>query len=106
MVHEDRDEPLDRSEQRAVQHHAVALLSRAIDVADVEALRHHEVELDGSALPRSATAVAQDELELRAVDRAVAGLHDIRQAELLDDLPELALRAIPPCIVSEAILRA
>ena len=57
VLDEHREEPLDRSEQRAVDHDRPVALVVGADVVHVEALRHLEVELDRRHLPRAADRV-------------------------------------------------
>jgi hypothetical protein len=92
-------EPLERAVQRAMQHHDLAALPAGVDIAEVEALRHDEVELDGSSLPRAIAAIAEHELELRTVDRAGTGLQLAGQAEARDGGDRRAEAAIRPRVV-------
>ena len=75
VLDEDGEEPLDRAEQRAVDHDRPVPLVVGADVLDVEALRHLEVELDRRHLPRAADRVARLHRDLRAVERAAALVH-------------------------------
>ena len=72
VLDEDREEPLDRAEQRAVDHHRPVALVVGADVLELEALRELEVELDGRELPRATDRVARLHRDLRPVERAAA----------------------------------
>ncbi len=54
-------------------------LSRA-DVGEPEPGRHLEVELDGAALPAAAERVLEVQVDLRPVERAVAGVERVRRS--------------------------
>ena len=69
-----------RAEDRAVEHDRAVLGVVLADVGEVEALGRDVVELDGAQLPLAADAVGDVEVDLRAVERAVARLELVRQA--------------------------
>ena len=75
VLDEHAEEPLDRTEQRAVDHDRAVPLVVGADVVEVEALRHLEVELDRRHLPGPADRVARLHRDLRAVERAAARVH-------------------------------
>ena len=72
VLHEHAEEPLDRAEQRAVDHDRLVALVVGADVLDAEALGRLEVELDGGHLPGAADGVAGLHRDLRAVEGAAA----------------------------------
>ena len=74
MLDQHADEALQRAEDRPVQHDRPVLLAVLADIGRVQPLGQHEVELQGAALPVAADRVAQDELELGAVEGALAGV--------------------------------
>ncbi len=67
-----------------MNHDGALTLSLFVDVFEVEVERHLEVELTVSALPGSAERIAQVEVDLRTVERAVALVYDIGQIEFFE----------------------
>ena len=57
VLEQDREEPLDRTEQRAVDHDRALLLAVAVGVLELEALGQVGVDLDGRQLPGAADRV-------------------------------------------------
>ena len=82
VLDENREEPLDRPEQRAVDHDRLVALVVGADVLHLEALRHLEVDLDRRHLPRAADRVTRLHRDLGAVERAAAFVHDEVEAHL------------------------
>ena len=83
VLGDDADEPLDGAQQRPVDHDGAVLLAVLADILQVEALGHLEVQLDGAALPGPAQGVGQVEVQLGAVEGAVARVEDEVLAHLL-----------------------
>ena len=84
VLGEDADEALDRAEAHTVDHDRAMLLTVRADILEVKALGHLHIELDRAALPGTAEAVLQVEVDLRTVERAVALVDDIGLAELVE----------------------
>ena len=84
VLDQDPAEPLDRSEDRAVDHHRPVPLVVLAHVLHLEALGQREVALHGGQLPEAADRVAEVEVDLRAVERALALGDLVRQAALLE----------------------
>ncbi len=74
VLDQDRDEPLEAAEDGAVDHDRPVLGVVCADVLQVEALGRGVVELDRAALPLAAERVRDVEVDLRPVERAVAGV--------------------------------
>ena len=55
-----------------MQHDRPVLGAVLADIVGIQALGHHEIDLQRAALPVAADGVAQDELELRAIEGAFA----------------------------------
>ena len=72
VLDQDADEALERAEDRAVQHHRPVPRTVLADIGGVEALGQHVVELQRAALPGAADGVLEVELELRAIEGALA----------------------------------
>ena len=77
--------PMKRSMEprhHAVDHNRAALRAVRAGVLQLKALGKLHVELDRAALPGTAEAVGQMEVQLRAVERAVALVDDVALAHL------------------------
>ena len=72
----------------AVNHDRAMLLAVRAGVLELEALGQLHIELNGAALPGTADGVCQMEVELRAVERAVALVDNVVLADLGDGLGE------------------
>jgi hypothetical protein len=76
MLRDDGDESLHAAQDGTVDHHGARF--EAVDVLaavlEVEPLGELEVELDGRALIRAAEAVPHADVDLGAVESAVAGI--------------------------------
>ena len=106
MLSQDADETLDRAEADAMDHNRALTAAVLGDVIQAKVERHLEVELNRAALPGASQAVAQVEVDLRAVERAVALVDDIRHVELLQRLNQAVGRRLPILIAAHAVLRA
>jgi hypothetical protein len=71
VLDQDADEALHRTEGRAVDHHRPVRLVVGAVVGEVEALGQVEVHLHGAELPFAADDVADDEVDLRPVERGL-----------------------------------
>ena len=80
-----------RAHQRAVDHHRPVLGVVGAGVGELEALGHGVVELDRPELPRAADRVGHVQVDLRAVERAVARVELVLEALVV----ERAARAPP-----------
>ena len=105
VLGEDADEALDGAEADAVDHDRAVLLAVGADILEVKALGHLHVELDGTALPGAAEAVFQMEVDLRAVERAVALVDDIGLAELVERGDKAVGRDFPLLVRADMVLR-
>ena len=66
----------------AVNHDRALAAAVHIHILQVEVQRHLEVQLNRAALPGTTEAVAQVEVNLRAVERTVALVDDVGHTEL------------------------
>lgn len=105
VLGEDADEALDRAEAHTVNHDRTVLLAVRADILEIKALGHLHIELDRAALPGTAEAVLQMEVDLRTVERAVALVDDIGLAELVERGDETVGRDRPLLIRADVILR-
>ena len=81
MFDEDSDESLDGSEDNTVDHDRTMLVAVRTYISDIKPLRHLHIQLDRTALPRSADGVFQVEVQFRTVECAVAFVDHIRNAD-------------------------
>jgi hypothetical protein len=77
-----------------------------VGVLELEALRQLEVELDGAALPLAAEAVLQVEVDLGAVEGAVAGVELVVDAHGLECVLQALLGALPVLVGAHGVLGA
>ena len=82
------------------------LLAILADVRQVELLRHLHVVLDRTALPRTADRILEVEVDLRAVERAIALIDDVVEAAVLEGLAQAVRREFPVLIRAHGIIRA
>ena len=95
VLDQDRDEPLEAAEDRPVDDDRPVLGVVGADVFQVEALRRLVIELDRRALPLPADRVGDVEVDLRAVERAVALVERRRAAPRARAPPSAAPRRDP-----------
>ena len=93
MLGDDADEALDGAEHNAVDHDGAVLLAVRAGVLKLEALGQLHVELDGAALPGTAEGVLKMEVQLRAVECAVALIDNVALAHLGDGFLQRLLRS-------------
>ncbi len=86
VLDQHRAEPLEAPEDRAVDHHRPMSLVVVARVLHVEALGKREVALHGGELPEAADRVAEVEVHLRAVERALPLGDAVVEAALLERL--------------------
>ena len=89
-----------------VKHHRRALLAIGAHVECSKPFRQVEVDLQRAALPVAADCIAQNELELRPVERALAGIGRVGQAGRLDRRLQGCLGPVPDRIRADALLRS
>ncbi len=105
MLEQDAHEALDAAQQGAVDHDGPMLFVVGPGVADVQALGHGEVHLDGAALPGAAHDVADVEVDLGAVEGAVAGVEHVVDALAVEHAREDALGQLPDLVRADALGR-
>ena len=76
----------------------------APDVAEPEALRHLDVELDRADLPRAAERVDHVQVDLRPVERAVALVDDVLEPAAVERRLQRALGEVPLLVGAELVL--
>src|SRR3984957_6105929 len=72
VLDQNADKPLQRAEHSPVQHDRGVLLAVLADVAGAEAPRQVEVHLQGAALPGAPDGTPKGELQLGAIEGALA----------------------------------
>ena len=105
MLGQNADEPLDAAENNAVQHNGAVLFAVFAGIGQVKALRHLEVELNGTALPGSAQRIAEVEVDFRSVKRAVALVDFVRLAILFQGMDQGVRRHFPLLVGTHRIFR-
>ncbi len=95
VLDQNTDEALDGAEAHAMQHMGRFLVPSCVRVLQVKVERHLEVELDGAALPCTTERVLQMEVDLRAVERAVALVDLVVLAQLLESGARVFSRKLP-----------
>ena len=86
MLGDDADEPLDGAQHHTVDHDGAVLLAVCAGVFQLEPLGHLHIQLDGAALPGASQGVGQMEVQLGAVEGAVALVDDKVLAHVADGL--------------------
>ena len=105
VLGDNADEALDRAEHHAVDHDRTMLLTVRADILQFKALRQLGVELDRATLPSAAERIGQMEVQLRAIERAVALVDYIVLAHLSDGFLEDILIVLPLLHRTDVILR-
>ena len=95
MLDEQRNEPFEAAENRAVDDHRTVLCVIGADVGEVEALGLHVVELNRRALPLPADGIGDVEVDLRPVKSPVAFVERVRRARRLQRALQLGFGVIP-----------
>ena len=104
VLDEDGHEALDGAEHHAVDHDRAMLLPVLAHIFEVKALRELEVELDGAALPRSADAVLEVEVDLGTVEGAVALVDLVFEPQPFKRRPKRVRRVLPIFIRTHAVV--
>ncbi len=73
------------------------------DVVAAEPFGHREIELDGSALPASLEAVANVEIDLRAVEGSIPRVELVGEVASFESALKRGLRKIPNLIAADAL---
>jgi hypothetical protein len=92
---DDADEAFNRAEDDAVEHDRLDLLALFIDIVAAEAVREVHIELNRAALPSPAHRIAELEVELRAVEGAVARVDFVGMARIFAGLGQRGFGLIP-----------
>jgi hypothetical protein len=95
-------EPLEAAQDGAVQHHRRLSATVRGDVFGIEPGRKLHVHLKGAALPLASDGVAQYEIQLGAVERAVARVQHRLDPGADAGLPQGVLGLIPLRIAADA----
>lgn len=106
VLNQNADEALDGSKAHAMQHDGALLGAVGIHVLQVKVERHLEVELDGTALPGTTERILQVEVDLGAVEGAVALVDLVVHAQLLQSGAQALLGASPVLVRTHGVLGA
>src|SRR5882762_1995304 len=105
VLDEHTDEPLERAEDRAVDHDGALRLSVGVDVLEREAIRLREVELDGRELPASPERVLDVHVDLGAVEGTVAGVQVVGETVGLERVVQGPLGRLPLLVCPHRLRR-
>ena len=104
VLGEHAEEPLDRTEQGAVDHDGAMFGAVGAGVLEVEAFRQVEVELNGRHLPGAAQRVLDLDGDLGSVERGAAGIGYEVESGLSRYLGERVGRDLPGLVVADGLL--
>ena len=103
MLDEDADEPLKAAEDGTMDDDGRLLRVLAIGVGELEPAGQLEVELDGGALPLSAERIDDVEVDLGAVEGAVAVIDDEGDVVGVERPLERGLGLVPECRLAHEV---
>src|SRR3989475_6428517 len=106
VLDQEADEPLQRAEDRAVDHDRSMRPVVLTRVLESEAVGLLEIELDRGALPLAADGVVELDVDFRSVERPPALVDAVRGAAVLERLLERALRLVPGRVGAQLLLGA
>lgn len=106
VLNQNTDEALDGAKAYAVQHNGALLGAVGVHVLQVKVERHLEVELNSTALPGTTERILQVEVDLGAVEGAVALVDLVVHAQLLQSGAQALLGASPVLIRTHGVLGA
>ena len=106
VLNQNTNEALDGAKTYAVQHDGALLGAVGVHVLQVKVERHLEVKLDGTALPGTAERVLQVEVDLGAVEGAVALVDLVVHVQLLQSGAQALLGARPILVRTHGVLGA
>ena len=106
VLNQNTDEALDGAKAYAVQHDGALLGAVGVHVLQVKVERHLEVELHGAALPGTAERVLQVEVDLGAVEGAVALVDLVVHVQLLQSGAQALLGACPVLVRTHGVIGA
>ena len=106
VLDQNTDEALDGAKAHAMQHDGALLGAVGVHVLQVKVERHLEVELHGTALPGTAERVLQMEVDLGAVEGAIALVDLVVHAQLLQSGAQALLGASPVLVRTHGVLGA
>ena len=89
-----------------MNHDWLLLGAVGVNVLKLEVVRQLEVKLDGTALPRTAKAIGQMEVNLRTVESAITLVDHIIDTHRLKCITQALLSALPILIRTHGILWA
>ena len=98
MFDQNAGEPLQRSEDRAVQHHRKVLLAIRADVKRAQSFRQVQIHLQGAALPVTSDGIAQHIFQFWTIERALARIQRIGITGSFHRSYQSRLRLIPDLI--------
>ena len=105
MLDQDGDETLDGSEHGTVDHDGTLLLVGSVDEPQIEAFGKHVIELNCAELVLAADGVANNEVDLRAVEGPLPLGNPERGSPVLQGAAEIVFGTVPQPVVPGAVHR-
>src|SRR5271154_1989349 len=105
MLKQDADKPLERAEDRTMDHHRTLLDAGAGGEAQVEALGHVEIKLDSGKLPFTLERVGDISFDLRPVKSTFAGVQFVGEAGAVHRRAEHRFGAPPALFAAKMLVR-
>ena len=105
MLDQHAHEPLERTRDRAMDHHRPFLFSVGIGILELEALRQVKVELNGGKLPLASDRIFGNKINLGTVECRLANRLRIRKTKLLQEASQDFFRPLPDFPPAEIFFR-
>ena len=105
VLDQDADEPLQGTEERAVQQHRSMPVAVLSDIGRAQPAGQVQVDLQRSALPLAADGVLERELDFRPVESPFAGVVGVVQAKRIHGLLQRLLGPVPYPVIPDPAFR-
>jgi hypothetical protein len=105
MLHQDADEPFERSVDRPVDGHWTLLLAVLVDVGQIEPFgQHDQIDLYRRGLPFATQGILDLDVDLRGIEGAVLGLEAVGPVHRVEGGLDLGLGLLPQRGISDALV--
>src|SRR5262249_30542833 len=102
VLEEDAEKALQAPDQRSVEDDRLLPAARSVGEGQLEPPGQHQVDLDRPALPGASQAVAEHELQLGPIERALSGLLAPDETGGPGRIGQERLRPVPDRVVSQS----